>query len=234
MSRKRFTNYKPQKLTEFYFKPAEQVSEFKDGDGPCCGNHTRTSRMNPLRTHLTQVPLHCPLTPRRVTPLPSSPAKAKMRLETPPQRLLQAQIEAQAFNPLLSNQALYSSMASFPTSGQPVIDTTQKDMLLSLQTSLMTDLSSLFSKKSSDIHSLDDGVTCIEKGMNECTSTVNEVIEVYDDVREEQAWMQAKLADLEDRSCRNSVKLRGIPTTDLPCLAKEMMHIVIPEAPPWT
>lgn len=79
-------------------------------------------------------------------------------------------------------------------------------------------------------------MTCIERGMNEGTSTVNEVIEVYDDVREEQAWMRAKLADLEDRSRMNNVKLKGIPESilpaNLPRYAKELMHIIIPIASP--
>lgn len=41
---------------------------------------------------------------------------------------------------------------------------------------------------------------------------------------------------LEDRSRRNNVKLRGVPETilpaDLPRYAKELMHLVIPEASP--
>lgn len=111
------------------------------------------------------------------------------------------------------------------------MDTTLKKMLISFQTSLMTDLSSLFHKITSDIHSLDDRVTNAERRLYACTSTVNDTTEAYDAVKEEQAWMRAKLADLEDRSRRNNVKLRGIPS-DLPRYAKELMHIVIPEASP--
>lgn len=125
-------------------------------------------------------------------------------------------------------------MSSFPTSGQPVMDTTLKEMLISLQTSLMTHLSSLFHKITTDIHSLDDRVTNAKRGIYACTSTVNETIEAYDAVKEVQAWMCAKLADLEDRSRRKNVKLRGVPETilpaDLPRYAKELMHLVIPEA----
>lgn len=48
--------------------------------------------------------------------------------------------------------------------------------------------------------------------------------------------MCAKLADLDNRSRRNNIKLRGIPETilpvDLPRYAKELMHIIIPEVPP--
>lgn len=74
--------------------------------------------------------------------------------------------------------------------------------------------------------------------MNECTSTVNGVIYIYDDVREEQTWIWAKLADLEDRSRRNNAILGGIPESimpaDLPKYVKELMHLIIPEVSPET
>lgn len=87
-----------------------------------------------------------------------------MRLDnqpTPP-----ALIESQAFSPLKSNQALQSSMASFPTSGLPVLDTTLKDMLLS-QGSLMTDLSSLLTKMTAEMHVIDNRVAHLEDCMEE-------------------------------------------------------------------
>lgn len=115
----------------------------------------------------------------------SSPAKARMRLDKPTRAL----IEAQAFNPLLSNQAFYTSMMSFPTTGQLVMDTTLKDMLLSLQMSLMTHLSLLFTKIYTDIHNLDDRVSFIENSMEECSTTVNDIIDTYEEVKVEQDWI---------------------------------------------
>lgn len=53
--------------------------------------------------------------------------------------------------PLHNDNSLQSSVASFPTMGQPVLDSTMKDMLLSLQSSLMSNLSSLIHKCSTDI-----------------------------------------------------------------------------------
>lgn len=48
--------------------------------------------------------------------------------------------------------SLQSSIAAFPTSGQPVLDTTMKDILMSsLQSSLMSNLSSLIHKFSLEI-----------------------------------------------------------------------------------
>lgn len=116
------------------------------------------------------------------------------------------------------------------------MDTTLKDMLMSLQTSLMTDLSSLFHKINTDMSAIDQRVTTIEKGMTECTTTVNDLIDTYEEVRDEQEWVRAKLADLEDRSRRNNVKLRGVPENvppaDLPKYARDLLHTILPDALP--
>lgn len=94
----------------------------------------------------------------------------------------------------------------------------------------------MFHKITSDIHSLDDRVYNTERGLNECTTTINEVIDSYEAVKEEQSWVCAKLADLEDRSRRNNIKLRGVPESippaDLPRYAKELMYTIMPEASP--
>lgn len=94
----------------------------------------------------------------------------------------------------------------------------------------------MFHRVTTDIHKLDDRMTNAERGIQACTSTVNEVIDSYDTVKEEQAWMRAKMADLEDRSRRNNIKPRGVPESilpvDLPRYAKELIHLVIPEASP--
>lgn len=102
-------------------------------------------------------------------------------------------------------------MAAFPTTCQPVLNTTLKEMLLLLQSSLLTNLSSLISKFSTDIHDLGDRVTYIENKMEDSTTTINDFVDAYDDMKDEQHWIKSKLADLEERSCRNNVKLRGSP-----------------------
>lgn len=111
-----------------------------------------------------------------------------------------------------------------------MVDTTLKDMLLSLQSSLMTGIS-LFTNISTDMHVLDERVTHIENSMKECTTTVNDIIDTYDEIKEEQSWVRDKLADLEDRSRRNNIKLKGIPESilppNLPKFAKELMHTIL-------
>lgn len=211
------------------------VSDWQDGGGLAAPQEAYTDLPDTIQGELGFSAL--PSSPTQDTgtgPLTSSPAKARMRMDAPQPRPPAALIKPQAFNPLLSGQAPHSSMATFPTSGQPVIDTTLKDMLMSLQTSLMTDLSSMIRKITTDMWSLGNRVSNIETGMTECTTTMNDLIDTSDEIKEEQEWVRAKLADLEDRSRQNDVKLRGVPETillaDLSKYAKDLTHTILLDA----
>ncbi|XP_040199755.1 coiled-coil domain-containing protein 152 [Rana temporaria] len=59
------------------------------------------------------------------------------------------------------------------------------------QGSLMTDLSSLFTKMTADMHVIDNRVSHLEDSMEECTSTVNDLIDSLHDVKDEQSWLRA-------------------------------------------
>lgn len=79
---------------------------------------------------------------------------------------------------------------------------------------------------------MDHRVNTIETGMTECT-TVNDLIDTYEEVKEEQEWVLAKLADLEDHSRRNNVKFpESILPTDLPKYTKDLIHTILPDASP--
>lgn len=69
--------------------------------------------------------------------------------------------------------------------------------------------------------------------MEECTRTVNDLIDACKEQSEETNWIKAKIADLKDRSRRNNVKIRGvpesIPPTDLQKFAGEMIARLLPE-----
>lgn len=235
MSRKRMGEHRPKKLTSFMFPPEDR--DWQDGGGLSTANEAYTDLPDDPQGEIGPSEERVYPAPDTGTdPLTSSPAKARMRMDASYPRPPTALTEPQAFTPMQSGQALHSSMASFPTSGQPVIDTTLKDMLMSLQTSLMTDLSSMFRKISTDMQHMGNRVSNIERGMSECTTTVNDLIDAHDEIKEEQEWVCAKLADLEDRSRRNNVKLRGvpenIPPADLPKFAKDLIHTILPDTSP--
>ena len=117
--------------------------------------------------------------------------------------------------------------------GQPVLDTTMKDMLMSLQASLMSNLSSLMQKFSTDMQHMGDRVSYIEGKMEECTDTVNDLVDACMEQREDTDWIKMKLADLEDRSRRNNLKIRGVPESILPAdlrtFASTLFSTLLPE-----
>lgn len=49
--------------------------------------------------------------------------------------------------------------------------------------------------------------------MGEFATSHYSLINAHNNQSDEVVWLKAKVADLEDRSCRNNVKIRGIPET---------------------
>lgn len=47
--------------------------------------------------------------------------------------------------------------------------------------------------------------------MGEFEDTFNTMVEAHNDHDDEISWLKAKVADLEDRSIRNNLKIRWIP-----------------------
>lgn len=79
-----------------------------------------------------------------------------------------------------------SPIAAFPTSNQPVLETTMKEMLISLQSSLHNDISSMFTKFSTEMQSMGKRIYHIEKQIGEVAETVNYLIDAHDSTRDEQ------------------------------------------------
>lgn len=55
------------------------------------------------------------------------------------------------------------------------------------------------------------GVDHVEQKMNEYTSSYYILVDAHTAQGEKIAWLKDKVADLEDRSRRNNIKLRGVP-----------------------
>lgn len=62
--------------------------------------------------------------------------------------------------------------------------------------------------------------------MEEYTSSYNVMVEAHTTQGEDLAWMRDKIADLEDRSRRNNIKIRGIPESIAPNLLLQYAQIV--------
>lgn len=76
----------------------------------------------------------------------------------------------------------------------------------------------------------------VENKMGKCTETMNDLVDAYEENKADKDLIRAKLADLEDRSRRNNVKLRGVlefvPHQDLLTYSHNLTSAILPEASP--
>lgn len=72
--------------------------------------------------------------------------------------------------------------------------------------------------------------------MGKLMGTINDLGDAYDESKEDNTWIKAKLMDLEDGSRHNNVKLRGIPESvlhnELQTYAHILMFPILPAASP--
>lgn len=108
---------------------------------------------------------------------------------------------------------LNDPIAAFPTSDRPVSDTVLKEMLLSLKLSLQADMTARINNCQREVQAIGGRVDHIEQKMGEYTSSFNTLVDAHNTQSEEIVWLKNKVADLEDRSRRNSIKIRGVPET---------------------
>lgn len=98
------------------------------------------------------------------TPINKSPAKARMRLDSPASD--SHEVSQQSLSQNLPRDQL-DSKNSYPTMGQTVLDTTLKEMLMSLRSSLQADMPSLMHTFGHNINVLEDRVSHFEGNLGE-------------------------------------------------------------------
>lgn len=162
----------------------------------------------------------------------SSPAKSKFKSSSASAETA----DISGFESSLDDtRELQDSIIDFPTQNQPVMDTTLKDMLVSLRSTLHADMLAFTQQFKTEVAAVDSRVTHIESKMGEFTSTFNDLVDAHNERDDEIHAIKTKLADLEDRSRRNNVKIRGIPELIKPPDLKEyftnIMKAALPEAP---
>lgn len=149
------------------------------------------------------------------SPSTRSPAKQKLRIASPDRPLADPEMEVSRPQTAIDTAVRSSQdpIAAFPTSDRPVSDTVLKEMLLSLKASLQADMTAGINKCQREVQVLGSRVDHIEQRMGEFTSSFNSMVDAHSTHDEEIAWLKNKVADLEDRSRRNNLKIRGIPET---------------------
>lgn len=227
----------PKKLTDFFTMPTTDRKKGRDGTSGANRQDQPSSYTDLPDNHPEdwEADLPTPFTQGSSphSPTPNSPAKVRMRMDPSVQASGTVSTYERSDHIGLN---LQSSIAALPTSGQPVLDTTMKDMLLSLQSSLMVNFSTLIHKFTSEIQGMGERVQYIEHNIDKCTTIVNDLIDAYKDQSNDNDWIKAKLADLEDHSRRNKVKIRGVPESippaDLHKYASDMISKLLPDVSP--
>lgn len=237
-SRKRKEYRQPKKLTDFYsVTQAERIQDGARGASQPSETQLSADSYTDLPDEndpsiLPQEYSSSSQPPSGSSSTSNSPAKSRMRLDN----AAQAQEVRPALDQLLAQTPLSSPIAAFPTSNQPVIDTMLKEMLISLHSSLHNVISSMFTAFKSEMVHTGNKIGQIEKQMAVMTETVNDLVDAHDHTRDEHHWVRAKMADLEDRSRRNNVKIRGIPENILPAdlntYARTLISTLLPDLPP--
>lgn len=104
------------------------------------------------------------------------------------------------------NRELTDTINTFPTTNQPIYETTLKDMLVSLCSSLHADMMEYMRSFKSEVSELRERVDHVEQKMGEYASC-NSLVDSHNDQSDEVIGLKAKVADLEDRSRWNNIKL---------------------------
>lgn len=86
-----------------------------------------------------------------------------------------------------------------------------------------------------EVGKLGGSVDNVEKKMGEYATSYNSLVDAHNEQSDELTWLKEKVANLEDRSHRNNMKLRGIPEsiqpTQLQQYAQEFMLAYLPSVP---
>lgn len=90
-------------------------------------------------------------------------------------------------------------MNSFPTTIQPISDTTLKDVLVSLRASLHTDMMECVQSFRAEVQELGGRVDHIEHKMSEFAASHNTPIDAHNNQDDELEKLKDKVTDIEDR-----------------------------------
>lgn len=106
---------------------------------------------------------------------------------------------------------------------------------MSLRASLQTDMLQCVANFKEEVQELGGRVDKIEHKMGEFAASHNSLIDSHNEHDDQLENLKAKLADLEDRSRRNNLKLRGVPetvlNTHLNQYACDLIKAVLPSIP---
>lgn len=125
-------------------------------------------------------------------------------------------------------------IAILPTAGQPVSDTISKDILLSLCSSLHSDM--LLCVQQLKVKELGERVDRVETSMNKFTMSFSTMVDAHSAHSKDISWLKDKVADMVDRSRQNNIKIRGVPESvtqdQLLQYTQELFSFLVPSPMP--
>lgn len=131
------------------------------------------------------------------------------------------------------SRKLPDSIDLFPTKNQPVIDTVLKEMLVSLRSSLHSDMISCVHKFSTEVQSVSARMTHIETKMGEYANTTDDLVDANESKEDDLEVIKAKMADTGDTSRSHKVKIRGVlefvQQQDLRNYVSQLFNTVMPD-----
>lgn len=230
---KRKPEHKPRKLTDFY--PSTSTPRPQDGAEASDlrrGSPNNGNRRDPAPTRGASASL---ASNGGSSPGPSpvsSPQKSVQKRSTSHTYAGEQGDECDSRD---STRVFIEQINEFPTSGMPLSDTIMKEMLVTLRGSLHRDMMQCISQIKSDVTSIGDRVSHVEDKMGDYAVAHNELVDAHDEAEGEMQAMREKIADLEDRSRRNNVKLRGVEESVTPAdLRRYVQHFIaaiLPDIP---
>ncbi|XP_063816354.1 uncharacterized protein LOC135055814 [Pseudophryne corroboree] len=141
---------------------------------------------------------------------------------------------SQATSLIISNTA-HAAQAEMDSLDGPVTLRSIHSLLASFKSDITSELRSNIQALRADISEIGDRTDHIEHKMEELVTSHNDLISAHDALLDEVAIIRDKTTDLEDRSRRNNIKIRGIPddvpNADLYGYATDLFHKLIPDVP---
>lgn len=108
-------------------------------------------------------------------------------------------------------QQMTDPIEDFPTADRPISDIVLKEMLISLRSSLQSDMVKGINQCHKEVQAIGVILDRVEQQMEEYSSTYNTMVDTHAAQGEDISWLKDKVAELEDRSRMNNIKLRGVP-----------------------
>lgn len=234
---------RPSKLRDYFLEPAK--SHKKNGGASTRKQtaHARTGKPAPSPSREDRRPFidseesqSSSSSPAVFYPEDRSPAKTRQRMSPPfnqdPLHSPSSVTHGNCNDDIIP-QGGNVPIESFPTSSDPMSSATLRDMLLSFKSSLSKEMHEYMAKFTSEIQLVGERVDHVENKMAEFAGTFNNLVDAHNAREDDIDWLKAKVADLEDRSCRNNLKIRGIPESvppeDLRSYVQSIFKEVLPE-----